>query len=210
MTVVVIPSASPGANSMNFATLKSRLLTEIGRAPSELCYEMTTASINSELRIDAMTALATYPEPAANQALPGDFLEAKSIYLDVGGYRRAIPLVDVSHFDNEHLISGFPSRAAVDGSTLLVNPIEGGSLSMSYYAALDNLSADTDTNNVLANHPSIYVYGVLAHHNALKRQMQNAATYFEAMREAMREARRRDTALRTGGLSAAPLPRVAP
>ena len=194
---------------MDFATLKTRLEAQIGRAPSDMCYEMTTASINTELFVEDRVLSETYATPAASQALPSDFVQAKSIYFEQGENRRAVPLVSKEHFDAEYRVTGTTIMAAIEGSNLFLNPVEGGSVTMSYYAAFPDLSADSDTNAVLTRHPQVYVYGVLAHHNALIRSGE-AAMYFAAFKEAMGEARIASNRKRTGGMSAAPMPRVAP
>ena len=39
---------------MDFATLKSRLYSLIGRYPADICYELVTADINARLRVREM------------------------------------------------------------------------------------------------------------------------------------------------------------
>ena len=65
----VVNSGCMGHVLMDFATLKSRLYSLIGRYPADICYELVTADINARLRVREMEATDTLTE-AASVALP--------------------------------------------------------------------------------------------------------------------------------------------
>lgn len=193
---------------MDFGTLKSRILGIIGRAPNDLCYELTTADINQRLRLSVMEATTTLVE-AASVTLPDDFASVLSVYRDTDP-RVALSAATPHTIDRTHVTSGTPTAFAIvdDAGTkkMILNPAPNGSenLELRYFAKLADLSADSDTNDILANYPSVYVYGVLAHHSALIRDMQAANGYAAAFTDALAAARASDVKDRHSGSTIKP------
>ena len=66
---------------MNLSGLRAYLLAEIGRAPSDIVYELVENDIANRLRLREMEATTTITE-AASVTLPSDFLEVMSVYRD--------------------------------------------------------------------------------------------------------------------------------
>lgn len=195
---------------MDFATLKSRLLAEIGRAPADLCYELVTAEINEGLRIADMQTTVTFTV-TDSYTLPTDFLEAVSVYSVESGDRRDIMAVEPATFDAQWRVSAYPHMYSISDGEMRINGTEGGGdITLRYYQEQADLSADADTNAILTKHPSIYVYGVLAHHAALKRDQTALTVHFQAYERAMSKVRQADIARRTGGLVSSPRKRTAP
>lgn len=151
----------------NYGTLKSSILATIGRAPAEEVYQFVTAELNRDLRVREMTATTTVTA-AASVTLPSDALAIVSVYRD-DDPRGYLTSVDSNAINRAYQSSGYPTKYAfVDEAgtptLLLDSPGQGGNLVVRYFQELAEFSADSDTNDVLSEHPSIYYYGALAHH----------------------------------------------
>lgn len=195
---------------MNFGQLKAHLLSLIGRAPSDLCYELVTADINAALRIAVMEDTATLTE-AASVALPADFLAVVSVYRDTA-IRTPLSPTTAQAINNGHSTSGTPRQYAIVDGAMLLNPEPDGSedIVLRYYAKQSDLSADGDTTPVLTKHPAIYVYGALAHHSVLTRNMEAASVWKAEFVQAMKGARAADSNDRYSGAPLEPTVRSAP
>lgn len=195
---------------MNFGQLKAHLLSLIGRAPSDVCYELVTADINAALRIAVMESTATLVE-SASITLPANFLGVVGLYRDTTP-RTALAPTTVQALNNVHSTSGIPRQYAIVNGSLLLNPEPDGSenLILRYYAKQADLSADSDTTPVLTKHPAIYVYGTLAHHSVLTRNMEAASIWKAEFVQAMKGARAADSNDRYSGAPLEPVVGSAP
>lgn len=194
---------------MDFATLKTRLQAQIGRAPSDLCYEMTTADINDGLKLASMQATVSFDVVEA-YTLPDDFLEVVSAYYEEGGYRHELKAAEPATFDAQWENGGTPRVYSISDTEMRINGSRSGTINLRYQQKIADLSADTDTNPILENHPAVYVYGVLAHHAALIRNTEALTVHFPAFERAIGQAKLRDRSRRTGGLISPPIPRMTP
>lgn len=192
---------------MDFATLKARIAAIIGRAPADVCYELVTADVNQELRLRVMESTATLTE-AATCALPSDFLDMVSLYRDTDPRHTLKPLPPQAMQRTYHG-SGVPQFYSITDGAMALSPAPNGaeSLVMRYLAAVPDLSADGDTNDVLTKYPSIYVYGVLSHHALLIRDMEALAGWAAAYEKAKAQARKDDASYRSGVGSPVPVVR---
>lgn len=193
---------------MDFGTLKSRILALIGRAPADICYELVTADINQQMRLRIMESSTTIAE-SATVALPADFLEVVTLYRDVNPRTILKPLPPQTLHD-VFAASGTPAFYSLEDGQLRLAPSPNGSenLVLRYYAKLADLSADTDTNDVLTKYPAIYVYGALAHHAALIRDQEAIALWGGVYEKAKKQARSDDNRYRMGGDTAMPVARA--
>ncbi len=191
---------------MNFGELKANILSIIGRAPADVCYELTTADINQRLRLLEMQNTQTSLEAAAI-ALPNDFLGIVDVYRDTNP-RTILRPVTAQQRDRIHDASGTPHFYAITDGQMTLTPEPSGTenIQIRYFAKLANLSADTDENFVLTNYPSIYVYGALAHHSVLIQDQEQQAAYASAFERAIKQAQADDNKKRFGGDS----PKVSP
>ena len=195
---------------MDFATLKSRLLAQIGRAPSDLCYELVTAEINEKLRLLDMATEVTFPL-AETYTLPSDFLEVESAHNLINDQFYPIEAMGASSYVAARRNVTFPYFYRIVGGTMEINGATGGgTVYLRYYQRQADLSADADTNEVLTNHPAVYVYGVLAHHAALIRDTTALQVHFPAYERAVQQVIAHDNSARMGGNIAGPRPRTAP
>lgn len=198
---------------MNFGTLKSRILETIGRAPNAMVYDLVTADINQRMRLAVMEATTTLVE-AASVSLPSGFLEVVSIYRDTNP-RTALRPASPQTTNRTYITSGTPQTYAIvdDAGTkkLILNPAPNGSenIELRYYAALSDLSADSDENDVLTTYPAIYLYGALTHHALITRDVEKAQGWGAVYREAMEQAERDDTNRRYSGTPVVPRATVA-
>jgi hypothetical protein len=195
---------------MTYAELKAALLAQIGRAPAEMCYQMVTADINRSLRIREMEDTVSLVE-AAEVSLPADFMAVLAVYRDTDP-RVALRPTSLQALHQGHETSGTPREYAVGDGFLLLNPAPSGAetLEIRYYARLDDLSADGDTNAILDAYPSIYIYGALAHHATLTRDIEAAAVWKAAYEEAKRMTQVADRTDRFAGAPLRPFVATAP
>ena len=195
---------------MDFGTLKSRILAIIGRAPADICYELVTADINHAMRLQCMQATDTLTE-AASIALPADFISLIDIYRDVDP-RTVLSPTAPQALNSTFESSGTPKYYSILDGTITLSPAPDSAedIIIRYYAKLADLSLDADTNDVLTNYPSIYLYGALTHHSTLIRDQAAAGIYAQSYAEAMRMAHATDQSNRYGGAPLTPMVRTAP
>jgi hypothetical protein len=194
---------------MDYATLKSRVLALIGRAPADVVYELVTADINNDLRLLVMESTTTATE-AASVSLPADFLSVVDIYRDVDP-RTSLRPTTAQAINRTYTSSGTPAQYALVDGALLLNPAPSGSetINLRYIAKLADLSADADTNDVLTKYPQIYIYGVLSHHGMLIGDTR-AGIWQAAYETAKNQAKKTDTKDKYTGAPLTPSTRVNP
>ena len=183
---------------MNFGQLKATLLAEIGRPPSDVVYQLVTEDINRELRISEMVASATLTE-AASVTLPTGFLGVISAYLDTDP-RVALTPTTKTALDRSHRSGQTACEYAIEDGVMYLNPEPQTTetIVLTYYSRVPLFSADTDENEILTNYPSIYIYGALTHHAALKQDQTKAAMWKVAYDNALAGARKNDLKIKNG------------
>lgn len=184
---------------MNFGELKAALLAEIGRAPSSVVYQLVTADINRVLRISEMVETTTLTE-AASITLPTGFLGVVRAYLGTDP-RVALTPTTGQALDRMHYNGNTAREYAIEDGVMYLNPTPTTSetIYLTYYKRVADLSADTDTNDILANHPAIYIYGALTHHAALKQDTQKVALWKAAYDIAIDGAMENDIKIKNAG-----------
>ena len=153
----------------NYGDLKSTVADWLNR--TDLTAVIPTFVLLTEAKIRRVlrgaVARATVTASSYETALPSDFQEAVSLYHAGTTYRHAIELLSPDRLSEKRGIlteSGVPRYGAILNRSLLLVPApsEAFSLSLDYYADLEALSADADTNWVLTDHPDVYLFGALA------------------------------------------------
>lgn len=151
---------------MNYGTLQSNVQSAMGRSdvPSYV-YDLTTSGLNRDLRLLEMQCVATLYATGEEIDLPANFLEVESAYIDSGGNRSALVPINEMSQATRHDSSGRPYYYAIhkDSMTLMPAPDATYEIEFRYYRRLTALSASTDTNDVLANYPGLYLYAALTH-----------------------------------------------
>lgn len=172
------------------------------RTVPAVCYQLLTEELNARLRLSLMEATTTITINAESEALPAGFLQARAFYLSD---EPRTPLEIVSEFSRarQFRTSGRPRQVAFNDGVALFNPAPDGEYSgeLRYIAKLANLSAGSDTNDVMDNHYPIYLYGALKHFsNFLGGDDGNRGMKWEAAFErALADAQRSDGLKRYGG-----------
>lgn len=194
---------------MNFGDLKTRLAEILGRDPVAVVYEMVTADVNQELRLQVMESTTTLVE-AASVSLPSNFLAVVSVYRDVDP-RVALQPTDMQTIRRVYATSGNPTRYAIaDGTIFLDRPGAGENIALRYCARQSDFSAASDTNDVLTYYPQVYVYGALTHHALLIRDNEALQAYAQAYQTAKAQAQGSDLRDRHSGAPLVPTVEVTP
>jgi hypothetical protein len=153
---------------MNYSQLKAAIASWAKR--SDLTAQIPTfvqlaeARIARELRLRAQVVISTITASSGSAALPAGFLEFKAlVYADDSTPIRVGTLSQV--FSDRARIAGYrPKFCMVTGDAIQFGPSADSTytLNAAYYQKFDALSADSDTNWLLTNHPGVYLWACLA------------------------------------------------
>lgn len=127
---------------------------------------LAEAQIERQLRTRQMIVRATATIETEYGALPGDFLETKSLKLNTNPIT-ALQFETVDALDvmkaTQYLSSGRPKYFGIVGAQIRVLPVPDGSYTgeLTYYAKLSKLSSTNATNWLLTQAPDVYLYGAL-------------------------------------------------
>ena len=148
--------------------------------------------IYAELDYTDLETTADITIDAAEVALPSDFLEQRSHYIDV-----ADPVQRVQYASPERLRdfdagkqSGFPSFYSIEGPNLVFSPPPDSTYTGKwlYLARKPRLSSDTDTNEILDKYAGLYLYGSLIEGSAYLGNDPRALTWAQFFQDAMEKA----------------------
>jgi len=130
-------------------------------------FELARERISKDARLIAMETDLHLDFTGSPIALPVDFLEFRSVRANVTGGIRALKVATKNHLDTVQDISGrSPSFYAISGGNLEIAPGQNnGDIDLTYYARPAPLINDSDTNSVLDDWPSLYLYSVLTYAN---------------------------------------------
>jgi hypothetical protein len=128
---------------------------------------MAESRIARDLRLRRQIVSADLSLTAGTQGvdLPADWLEFENVTL-AGTFPRQLTYVNIEHLDSrypsDHL--GVPAVYTLEGNQILFGPTPDSAYTVNvfYYGKFAALSADADTNWLLTNHPSIYLFATLA------------------------------------------------
>ena len=128
---------------------------------------LAEARIARDLRLRRQIVSADLAMVAGTQGvdLPADWLEFENVTLN-GDPQRQLTYVNIEHLDSKYPSSytGMPAVYTLEGNQILFGPTPDAAYTAGvfYYGKFAALSADGDTNWLLTNHPSIYLFGALA------------------------------------------------
>lgn len=130
------------------------------------------------LRIDDMLDEASLVLSGGSVALPSDYLQRHSLYLDDNNETAVVflPLPKFNRLGNK-TATGVPQFYTIKGANLIVAPRSADTVKLQYYAEIDEPSADGDTNAIFTKGPQAYLYGALAEAYDHIRQMDRADYY---------------------------------
>jgi hypothetical protein len=153
---------------MNYATLKSTVADFLNRddltAAIPTFIRLTEAEFNRRLRTHQMVVRADAVIDTQYTALPGDFLEVRSLYL------KTAPIQRLEYLSIEGLIEantsnalGRPTRFTIIGKTIEVYPAPDVSYAgeMIYYGMIPSLTDESPVNWLVNEHFDAYLYGAL-------------------------------------------------
>lgn len=128
---------------------------------------LAEARIARDLRLRRQIVSANLTLTASVQGvdLPLDWLEFENVTLN-GDPPRQLTYVNIEHLDSKYpsTWTGMPAVYTLEGDKILFGPTpdKAYTAGVFYYGKFAALSADTDTNWLLTNHPSIYLFAALA------------------------------------------------
>ncbi len=117
--------------------------------------------LNRRLRVGDMELSDTVTTDTDGKvALPADYLEMRELVNATGKPLESRPLIALD--DTFRFRSGTPEGYAVIGTTLYVAPITAAEFLITYYQKIPALTVTNTSNWLLADHPNVYLYGLLA------------------------------------------------
>lgn len=152
---------------MNYGELKAAIASWAKRSDMAgvipTLVQLVEARIAREIRVRAQLQITTLTASSGSAALPADFLEFKAlVYAEDATPLRVGSLEQV--LTDRARISGYrPKFCVVTADALQFGPAADASytLNAAYYGKFTALSADSDTNWILTNHPGVYLWGAL-------------------------------------------------
>lgn len=166
------------ANWLTRSNLTARIPEFIALAETRMMYGSREGNVICEpLRIRAMETSADVAVNGQTAALPTGYLQSRRFYLNTNpidelGY--VVP--DLFWRTYISSVAAQPRRFTVEGENFVFGPTPDGAYTgkILYYKKLTALSADGDTNWVLANAPGVYLHGALAEAFAFARNSEKA------------------------------------
>jgi len=118
------------------------------------------AAANRRLRVRQMEASATLTPSSGAASLPADYLAWRRVTF-TGTPRVELDYVAPSWLQAAHpaVEAGVPAVFTIEGSSLLVRPVNDGQLDLLYYQTIASLSNSATTNWLLTSHPDLYLFG---------------------------------------------------
>lgn len=140
---------------------------------------MAEARMNTVLRLTEMEKRSTSTPTDGFWSLPSDLLELRHIQATASGSSYPLEYITPEQADDKRRwLTGNYKFYTLVANTIEIIPHPTGSstseVEIFYYAKLDALEADSDTNDIVTNYPNLYLYALLA----------EAATYREAIPQA--------------------------
>jgi len=131
--------------------------------------------------------------------LPVGFESARSVRILTGGGNGYLKFQAPQQM-RPIVSTGMPNFFTILGSKLKLDraPDSGYTLEITYYKKADPLSKDNLTNDVLTEHPSIYLYGSLAQLSAYTLDTEQQIKYSQMFIDAIRGANKADKKGRYG------------
>lgn len=173
------------ANWLARSDLTARIPEFVALTESAITYGVrgpNGAFLVEPLRIRAMETLADVTISAQTTALPSNYLASKRFYLDVDPHRQLefIPPVDFwRRAETNH--TGQPRYFTIEGENFIVAPSPDTTYTgkQLYYKKFTGLSADSDTNTLLTQHPGAYLFGALYEASCYVQDIEAAQGYLQ-------------------------------
>jgi hypothetical protein len=151
----------------SYATLLSALEDWNNRADLAAQYPqfigLAEAHFNRTLRSSEMETTVTQDTSEGTIALPSDYLEARELYIDDDPDTVLVAMSPAGlRLAYGFSTTGAPAAYTVTGTNLVLAPFPGDTITavLTYYAKLEGLSAETETNWLILSHPDLYLRAV--------------------------------------------------
>ena len=120
--------------------------------------------IRDLIRCRDMEASTTLTASSQATSLPADFLQLRSIHLDATYHRKLEYVTPETGYSRAYQSEGGPCEYSIQGNSLLLFPAPSQPVDVKllYFKAYAPLVNDLDTNWLLQNYYSVYLYGALA------------------------------------------------
>lgn len=153
---------------------------------------LAESRFNRDLRVRQMIKRSTSTLSAGYLALPGDWLEAKQVQINLStGKPRKLEPVSMEQADaiRAEDIHDDPRFFCIVGSELEVVPTttENLTVEMAYYAKVPALTTAAPTNWLLSAWPDMYLYGSLVHSAPYLRDDERITTWATLYERALEE-----------------------
>src|SRR4051812_49096734 len=124
---------------------------------------LAEAHFNRSLRSSEMEITVTQDTTEGTIALPSDFLEVREIYID-DNPDVVLVAMNPSGLRARYGLAatGAPAAYTITGTNLILAPFPADTITarMTYYAKPEGLTADNETNWLIAAHPDLYLRAV--------------------------------------------------
>lgn len=166
---------------LNRSTLSVEIPYYVQLAETRIAYGSKEQPFPSDpLRIRAMEQCASASFNTQEVALPDGFLQIRRLFVaGVPNGRLQFRSPDNFWINPCVGLTGQPVIFTEEGNSIFLGPTPDVAYTgrILYYKKFTALSADTDTNWLLANAPSVYLYGALLEAYSHVRNMDQASTY---------------------------------
>jgi hypothetical protein len=149
------------ATWLNRSDLTSYIPDFVRLAEQRMNYGSEGALQSPPLRIPAMTTTTTGTISGGTIAFPTLFLEPQAVVAYNGTSSWPLEYLAPDRYFSMADSTGLPSFYTYRNNAIYVVGTGAASYRIDYYQAFSSLSADADTNWVLTNAPSLYLYGTL-------------------------------------------------
>jgi len=154
----------------NYSNLKTSIANFLARddLTTEIddFIDLTEADFNRRLRVRNMETVDTsFTVDSETESLPTGFLQVRSFFINTGGGKEPLTLLTPHHQYSTAggSQSGIPRAYSIEGTSFRFSPAPDTAYTANlvFYKAFDSLSDSTATNEMLTNHPDVYLYGAL-------------------------------------------------
>lgn len=155
---------------MNYTTLQEQVANHF--VSTELvpfvptAVELAEAELNRTVRAREMLSRSYVTLSGRYVGLPGDFLEARTVYITDAGWTERLEFLTIERLQEwkaHGRAKGRPAWYSVLGDELelLPEPTDDFDLDMVYYQRIPKLTDSNTSNWLIESHPDAYLYGAL-------------------------------------------------
>jgi hypothetical protein len=185
----------------DYSSLKTAITNWTHRTDlSSVCddfIQLTEAWLNRELRLSQMETRYSFTPSSEYTSLPHDFLAVRTLQLTSNPVRE-IPYITPTQMDILDQAESTLMYYTIRGDQLQVNATSSTSAEITYYAKLEGLTANNETNWLIAAHPDVYFYGCLAEAFAYAMDEEQAQKYIALFSSAVNKLKTVDNQRRYG------------